>query len=71
MERLDRAAREWGASAAALDQVQPWVIALMLAEPPCERARLNFGIEVLDQRIEAAGREQGADVVGLETIDES
>ena len=70
VERLDQAAREWGASAAALDQVQPWLIALMLADPPCERARLDFGLEVLDARIEAAGRKQGADVVSLETIDE-
>ena len=62
VERLDQAAREWGASAAALDQVHPWLIALMLADPPCERARLDFGLEVLDARIEAAGRKQGADV---------
>jgi uncharacterized protein len=71
VERLDRAARDRGASAALLDQVQPWLIALMLAEPPCERARINFGLEWLDARIEADGRWQGADVVGLETIDEA
>jgi uncharacterized protein YbaP (TraB family) len=70
VERLDRAARERGASAAALDQIQPWLVALMLAEPPCERARLGFGLEMLDARIEAAGRQQGADVVSLEAIDE-
>ena len=63
---LDRAVREQGTSAAALDQVQPWLIALMLAQPACERARLQSGLEALDVRIEAAGRAQGAEVVGLE-----
>lgn len=42
----------------------------MFASTPCEHARIASGLEVLDDRIEAAGRKQGADVVGLETIDE-
>jgi uncharacterized protein YbaP (TraB family) len=70
LERLDRAARDMGYSAARLDQVQPWLITQMLAQPACEAARLDFGIAILDQRIEAAAREEGADVVGLETLDE-
>ncbi|MEZ5925660.1 MAG: TraB/GumN family protein [Hyphomicrobiaceae bacterium] len=67
---LSRAALAVGADSVLLDRMQPWFVGVMLALPPCEQQRLAGGLEPLDGRIEAEGIERGAEVVGLETIEE-
>lgn len=66
---LDVAAQSIGASAAALDPLRPWLVALSLSIAPLVKAGYDpqSGVEmILKARAEAAGKSVG----GLETIDE-
>lgn len=68
LARLDAAARAIGASAAQMDPLRPWLVALSLAIAPLVKAGYDpqSGVElVLKARAEAAGKP----VTGLETID--
>lgn len=67
--RLNVAAQSIGASAAALDPLRPWLVALSLSMAPLVKAGYDpqSGVElILKARAEAAGKS----VDGLETIDE-
>lgn len=66
--RLDTAAATIGATAAQLDQVRPWLVALSLSLAPLVKAGYDpqSGVElILKARAEAAGKA----VTGFETID--
>jgi uncharacterized protein YbaP (TraB family) len=65
---LDTAARSIGASAAQMDPMRPWLVALTLSVAPLVKAGYDpqSGVElILKQRAQAAGKP----VTGLETID--
>ena len=65
---LDVAARSIGASAAQMDPMRPWLVALSLAMAPLMKAGYDpqSGVElILKKRAEAAGKP----ITGLETID--
>lgn len=49
---------------------QPWVVAAMLSVPPCETARKQAGAQTLDEVVAKRAEEQGATLVGLETVEE-
>lgn len=69
-QALSRAALAMGSDSVMLDRMQPWFVGLMLAMPACEQQRLADGLLPLDGLIEAAGLDNGAEVIGLETIAE-
>lgn len=69
VDHLNVAAQSIGASAAALDPLRPWLVALSLSMAPLVKAGYDpqSGVElILKARAEAAGKSVG----GLETIDE-
>lgn len=69
LESLDVAARTMGLSAAQLDPMRPWLVALTLSVAPLTRAGYDpqSGVDLLlKARAEAAGKP----VTGFETIDE-
>lgn len=49
--------------------IRPWVGHLLLSMSECERARNASGLKIVDMRIAELGREAGAEVIGLETIE--
>lgn len=49
---------------------QPWVIAAMLSIPACEQARDLAGIASLDEKLAQMAEDSGAELIGLETIEE-
>lgn len=60
-----------GMMAAMVPLLKPWFANISLfAMPPCEVARVSGGLEVLDNRIAARGREDGKRLVGLETLED-
>lgn len=66
---LDTAARSIGASAAQMDPMRPWLVALTLAVAPMMKAGYDpqSGVEkILKHRAEEAGKP----ITGLETIDQ-
>jgi uncharacterized protein YbaP (TraB family) len=68
LAHLDTAARSIGATAAQLDPLRPWLVALSLSIAPLVKAGYDpqSGVElILKARAEAAGKS----VTGLETID--
>lgn len=67
---LSEVALALGTNSLLLDRMQPWFVGVMLATPACEQQRVASGLEPLDGLIEAQGRANGAEVVGLETIAE-
>lgn len=50
--------------------LQPWVVALSLAIPPCEKHRQQSGIKSLDETLAAEARTLDIPLVGLETLEE-
>ena len=69
-QALSRLALAMGSDSVLLDRMQPWFVGMMLAMPACEQQRLADGLLPLDGLIEAAGLDNGAEVIGLETIAE-
>ncbi len=69
-QALSRLALAMGSDSVMLDRMQPWFVGMMLAMPACEQQRLADGLLPLDGLIEAAGLDNGAEVIGLETIAE-
>lgn len=49
--------------------VRPWVGHMLLSMSACERQRHSSGLKIVDMRIGELGREAGAEVIGLETIE--
>lgn len=49
--------------------IRPWVVQMLLSLSDCERERGAAGIRVVDMRIGDLARANGADVIGLETIE--
>ena len=56
--------------AAVFNAYQPWVVAVTLSLPACEQTRVASGLAVLDQSIGQRALAQGAELVGLETVEE-
>ncbi|WP_420408003.1 TraB/GumN family protein [Hoeflea sp.] len=59
-----------GIPLALVSRMKPWMIAGMLAMPPCEMARKNEGAAFLDVRIVEDARAEGKTLLGLESIGE-
>ncbi|MCV0394215.1 MAG: TraB/GumN family protein [Rhizobiaceae bacterium] len=53
---------------ASVARMKPWMLAAMVALPPCEMARKNAGAPVLDFKIAGDAKAAGKPVEGLETI---
>jgi hypothetical protein len=49
---------------------QPWVVAVMLSTPPCERNRAMVGVPTLDEKLALHAQIASVPIVGLETLDE-
>jgi hypothetical protein len=62
-----RAARA-GLPAELVQTVRPWFLATLLSVPACEEARKSAGLLPLDLVLRKTAKQQGAKVVGLETI---
>lgn len=58
---------EYGVPAMVAAHMKPWFVQVLLSSPPCHVAAIQAGEQVLDQQIEAAAIEAGAQVRGLET----
>jgi uncharacterized protein YbaP (TraB family) len=59
-----------GIDPARLDRLQPWLVALLLALPPCEQQRQAAGLLPVDGLIMEAAHKEGIPIVGLETLAE-
>jgi hypothetical protein len=59
-----------GIPLALVSRMKPWMIAGMLAMPPCELERKNEGAAFLDVRIAEDARAEGKTLRGLESIGE-
>lgn len=68
--RLDQALRERGLSAAVVDRLQPWVVAVMISLDPAEMHRQQQGKKALDEMLQNLALADGKTVVGLESVQE-
>jgi len=59
-----------GIPLALVSRMKPWMIAGLVALPACEMARKAEGVEFLDIKIASAARDQGKQLLGLESIGE-
>ncbi|MCY0092642.1 TraB/GumN family protein [Hoeflea ulvae] len=59
-----------GIPLALVSRMKPWMIAGLVALPPCELARKTAGAEFLDVRIANTAKAEGKTVLGLESIGE-
>ena len=50
--------------------LQPWVVAMSLSVPLCELKRREAGVTSLDESLARQAEAQGAELVGLETMEE-
>lgn len=49
---------------------KPWIVTMIMSVSDCERAKMQAGERVLDMQIAEKGKEHGAKVIGLETMDQ-
>ncbi len=68
--RLEAGLRQRGIPLAAVSRMRPWMIASVVALPPCEIARKAKGAEFLDQKLAVDAAAAGKHVKGLETLAE-
>ena len=54
----------------AARRMQPWLLAISLAMPPCVHVAMLRGEEGVDEKLQRLAVEGGKRVVGLETVDE-
>lgn len=59
-----------GIPIALVSRMKPWMIAGLVALPACEMARKAEGVEFLDIKIANSARDQGKQLLGLESIGE-
>ena len=59
-----------GIPLALVSRMKPWMIAGMVAMPPCEMARKADGVEFLDIKIASDAKADGKQLIGLESIGE-
>lgn len=59
-----------GLPASLATTLKPWFLSVALQLPACEVKQMGAGKPTIDSRVEALGREQGAAIVGLETVAE-
>jgi hypothetical protein len=59
-----------GIPIALVSRMKPWMIAGLVALPACEMARKAEGVEFLDIKIATTARDQGKQLLGLESIGE-
>jgi uncharacterized protein YbaP (TraB family) len=52
------------------ERLRPWVLLTFVSVPACEMARSGAGLKVVDVHVADAGIAAGAEVVGLEEIEE-
>jgi len=59
-----------GIPIALVSRMKPWMIAGLVALPACEMARKAEGVEFLDIKIATSARDEGKQLLGLESIGE-
>lgn len=67
---LVRVLKPYGIPEPYANQVAPWYLAITLTIPACAQADVASGRLILDRRIEAAAKERGVPVTGLEIPEE-
>ncbi len=67
---LVRMLKPYGIPEPYANQVAPWYLAITLTIPACAQADVASGRLILDRRIEAAAKERGIPVTGLEIPEE-
>lgn len=70
LDIVKRALKQVGMPGEMAVLARPWLVTLLLAMPECERRRATSGLVSLDQRLLKDGRQRGARIVGLETVDD-
>ena len=68
--RLEAGLKQRGIPLAAVSRMRPWMIASVVALPPCEIARKAEGGQFLDQKLAVEAAAAGKQVKGLETLAE-
>lgn len=66
--RLEAGLKQRGIPLAAVSRMRPWMIASVVALPPCELARKGSGAQFLDQKLAVDAAKAGKQVKGLETL---
>jgi len=66
--RLEAGLKQRGIPLAAVSRMRPWMIASVVALPPCELARKSRGAQFLDQKLAVEAAKAGKPVKGLETL---
>lgn len=59
-----------GVPSQAAGMIRPWFVTMVLAVSNCERSKTKSGAIVVDMRIVERARKRGAEVIGLESMDE-
>ena len=70
MAALGAATKVYGLPVSVARSMQPWMVASFLAMPTCELTLQQNGRSALDSVVAAYAIDAGAELVGLETIDE-
>jgi uncharacterized protein YbaP (TraB family) len=67
---VERRIAEAGMPASVAASLKPWFLGVTLGISACEMKRMGTGLPTVDATVEAAGRDKGARIVGLETVTE-
>jgi uncharacterized protein len=67
---LEQALADRGFKDVPPERLRPWVLLTFVSMPACEMARSAAGLKVVDTRVANAGVAAGAEIVGLEEIEE-
>lgn len=65
--RLAAALKDYGVPLEAAEAMNPWLLAIILAIPPCEVARASAKLPTVEHALEAIAKRHGVPVTGLET----
>lgn len=66
-KRLAAALKDYGVPLQAAEAMNPWLLAIILALPPCELARTSAKLPTVEHTLEAIAKRHGVPVMGLET----
>lgn len=65
--KLAEALKDYGVPLEAAEAMNPWLLAIILAIPPCEMARAGAKLPTVEQELETIAKRHAVPVLGLET----